>query len=249
MIDAMFNLANAYKYGWSDLETDEKKEFYWRKQAADAGDVEAAYMLAKMYIEGRGTYEDFEQGLCSLRYVYESDEAAGYMKKYCESMFNIEKVFQDNKDRIVPVNSDFYSQLEADDRRYLQEYIGRLMYDMVCGISNNNGAYASKTYIHVITLLEFAMRSSEPIWEITCREHDNKELDLLVRRFLYHYLDSIEGDDDFYKKLEKCAGIDEKIYRKECHKEFWNNIDNSVASVQRDFPAFMEDWIPGLMGE
>ena len=76
-----------------------------------------------------------------------------------------------------------------------------------------------------------------------------KELDLLVRRFLYHYLDSIEGDDDFYKKLEKCAGIDEKIYRKECHKEFWNNIDNSVASVQRDFPAFMEDWIPGLMGE
>lgn len=247
MIDAMFNLANAYNYGWSDMEPDSKKEFYWRKKAADAGDVEAAYMLGKMYMEEEGTYMDFEEGLRYLKTAADSGEAAEYMIKYYDDVCEIDKIFEENKEYIVPVNSDFYEGVEESDRKYLQEYLGRIMYDMICAEMDNAWEYALSTYNHVITLVEMAVRASKPVLKIICDEYDMKMLDLLVRRMLYHYLDSIEGNDGFYDRLEKGAGVDIKKHRKECHEMFFNNMDNSIASVQKDFPEFMEDWIFGVM--
>lgn len=241
VVDAMFNLASAYQDGWSDLEIDPEKEFYWRKQAADAGDIEASYMLGKMYIEGNGTYEDFEEGLRYLKTAADSDDAKAWMVDYYKSVCRIEKIYEENREQIVPLNSDFYSTMEKEDRGYLQEYLNRIMYDLICAKRAGDGEYVLSTYIHVVTLIELAVRVSEPVGHMSMyEEHTDEELDMLVKRFLYHYLDAI-GDDEFYDQMGKCAGVDEKKCRKECHELFWQNAKNSILSVQKDFPDFMQE--------
>ncbi len=200
MVDAMFNLANAYRYGWSDLPPDLEKEFYWRKRAADAGDMEASYLVGEMYIEGNGTYEDFAEGLKYLAAAADSQDAGEEVRNYYEMVCKIEKIFQENKEKVIPINSDFYPQLGADDRLHLQEYLNRIMYDMICGIKDGNGKYALATYNHVVTLIEFAVRQCQPIVQMIYEEHSEKEFDLLATRFLYHYLDSIEGEEGFYEE-------------------------------------------------
>lgn len=252
VVDAMFNLANLYKEGWSDLEPDAEKELYWRKQAADAGDAEASYFLGRMYIEGNGTYEEFEEGLRYLKMAADNIKENKQIQDYYQSVSRIENIFQENKEKIIPIfstdsdNGDFYKNFEGDDKQHLQEYLNRIIYDLICAMKANDGEYVQSVYNHVITLIEFAVRQSAPVVQMTYEEHTDEELDHLVKRFLYHYLDKIEGDEGFYERLGKCAGIDEKMHRQACHKAFWRNIDNSIASVQKDFPDFMEGWITGL---
>lgn len=62
MIDAMFNLANLYINGDINFDINLEKGFFWRKKCADAGDIEACYMLGKMYYEGKGTEVDEQKG-------------------------------------------------------------------------------------------------------------------------------------------------------------------------------------------
>lgn len=121
------------------------------------------------------------------------------------------------------------------------------MYDLFSGIENDLGDYVLSTYNHVITLIEFAIRQCKPVVKLTFEEHTEEELELLVKRCLYYYLDSIEGESGFYDKIGECAGVDEKQHRQNCHKRFWKNVDNSIASVQKDFPDFMAGWIAGVM--
>ena len=104
VLDAMFNLASTYHYGWSDLEPDAEKEFYWRKRAADAGDLEAAYMVGEMYIEGEGTYEDFDRGIHYLKTAAESGYTENDILEYYNRVLRVEKTFQDNKEKITPIN-------------------------------------------------------------------------------------------------------------------------------------------------
>lgn len=252
VVDAMFNLANTYQYGWSDLEPDAEKEFYWRKKAADAEDAEAAYMVGKMYIEGNGTYEDFDEGLSYLKMAADNRRDDKQVQDYYQSVSRIDNIFRENKEKLLPIyaedsdNKDFYMDFEEDDKQHLQEYLNLVMYDMICAMEADDGEYALSAYNHVITLIEFAVRTSRPVVQMTYKEHTDGELEHLVKRFLYHYLDRIEGDEGFYERLGKCAGVDEKKYRQACHKAFWRNIDHSIASVQKDFPDFMEGWIMGL---
>lgn len=242
VVDAMFNLASTYEYGWSDLEPDVEKEFYWRKRAADAGDIEALYLVGKMYIEGKGTYEDFEAGLHYLKTAIERGYTENEIMEYYNRVLNVEKIFQENKERIVPINSDFYTNFEGDDKLHLQEYLNRIRYDIICGMKAGDGGYVLSTWIHVITLIEFAVRMSEPVVKLTFEKDKQDELELLVTRFLYAYIDNIEGDKGFYDSLGECAGIDWRKHRQACHKVFWSNLDNSIASVQKDYPDFMEGW-------
>lgn len=241
VVDAMFNLANAYQDGWSDLEPDPEKEFYWRKRAADAGDTEACYMLGKMYIEGNGTYENFREGLRYLKMAADSDDVRDWMADYYKSVCWVEKIYEENREQIVPVKSDFYSVMEEEDRGYLQEYLNRIMYDLVCAKEAGDGEYVLSTYIHVVTLIELAVRVCEPVDHVSMyEEHTEDEIDMLVKRFLYHYLDAI-GDDKFYGEVGECVGVDEKKCRRECHEMFWQNAKNSILSVRKDYPRFMED--------
>lgn len=85
------------------------------------------------------------------------------------------------------MNSDFYPNMAENDRKYLQQYLNRIMYD------------------------------------------------------------AIQGEEDFYIRIENCMGCDERKHRQQLHKVFWSNLDSSIRSVQKDFPDFMEDWVFGVM--
>ncbi len=95
----------------------------------------------------------------------------------------------------------------------------------------------------MITLIELAIRgSSKTVVQMVSEEHTQEELELLVTRFLYYYIDAI-GDEEFYGRLSECANVDWRKHRQVCHRAFWGNYKDSIASVQKDFPDFFEDWL------
>lgn len=113
------------------------------------------------------------------------------------------------------------------------------MYDMICAMKAEDGEYVFSTFNHVITLIELAVWASRPIVQMLSEEHTIDELELLVTRILYHYIDAV-GNKDFYDRLSKCTNVDWRKQRQDCHRAFWKNLNNSIKSVQKDFPDFLE---------
>ncbi len=144
------------------------------------------------------------------------------------------------KPHIINLKSDFY-QLESKDKRFLQEYINLVMYDMIAGMDHQDSSYVQSSYNYLVTLIEFAIRQSAPVVELSRKDFEEEELEDLVVSMLDYYMDGIEGDDPFYKNLEQLTGVPEKQMRKMAHQNFWNMVQNAILSVRKDFPDFLEE--------
>ncbi len=56
---------------------------------------------------------------------------------------NMELTFKDEE--VLNLQSGFYL-LEKKDKKYLQEYLNHIMYDLICGMKNGNVSYMKETY-------------------------------------------------------------------------------------------------------
>lgn len=65
-----------------------------------------------MYLEGKGTYENFEEGFRYLKIATDREEATNWMVEYYKDACKVEKIFQENKEAIVSIDTDFYENME-----------------------------------------------------------------------------------------------------------------------------------------
>lgn len=142
-------------------------------------------------------------------------------------------------DEVLNLQSDFYL-LAKEDKKYLQEYLNRIMYDMICGMKNEDIFYTKGTYCHIVTLIEYAIWKSRAIFLLFAAKASEEAIDNMVLLLLNRYMDSIEGDKGFYGRFEEIIGIPEQDLRMLCHESFWDNVKNTLLFVRQDFPDFLE---------
>lgn len=142
-------------------------------------------------------------------------------------------------EEVLNLQSDFYL-LEKKDKKYLQEYLNHIMYDLICGMKKGDVSYIKETYCHIVTLIEYAIWNSKAIFFLSAADASEEAIDNAVRLLLERYMDSIEGDKGFYDRFGEMAGISEQDLRMFCHKSFGEYVKNAVLSVKQDFPDFLE---------
>lgn len=93
--------------------------------------------------------------------------------------------------------------------------------------------YAIKTITHMVTLVDFAASYSVPVRNTS----DEKQMRAKIYEIAEWFIDQL--GDDFWMDVYDNLAIDIEELVPVCHRCFGRNIENTLLSVRKDFPDFL----------